>query len=272
MTAPVVAVKGLVKHFELSAGFLGLGKEQVVAVDGVSFELAPGEILGLVGESGCGKSTLGRMLVRLIEPTSGEIRIDGEAVRARTRAERLAYRRRVQMIFQDPYSSLNPRMTVGRIVAEPLVIHGLARRAAVRDRVAELFAAVGLRPDQMGNYPHEFSGGQRQRLGIARALAVGPSVIVADEPVSALDVSIQAQILNLVRDLQEKLGVAFLFISHDIAVVAQVSQRVAVMYQGRIVETGRTIDVLRDPQDAYTATLLASVPMGKRRHHPPPQA
>ena len=272
MTAPVVAVKGLVKHFELSAGFLGLGKEQVVAVDGVSFELAPGEILGLVGESGCGKSTLGRMLVRLIEPTSGEIRIDGEAVRARTRAERLAYRRRVQMIFQDPYSSLNPRMTVGRIVAEPLVIHGLARRAAVRDRVAELFAAVGLRPDQMGNYPHEFSGGQRQRLGIARALAVGPSVIVADEPVSALDVSIQAQILNLVRDLQEKLGVAFLFISHDIAVVAQVSQRVAVMYQGRIVETGRTIDVLRDPQDAYTAALLASVPMGKRRHRPPPQA
>jgi peptide/nickel transport system ATP-binding protein len=233
----------------------------VHAVDGVSFAIYEGETLGLVGESGCGKSTVGRLLLRLIEPSGGSIMVDGADVSQMSKAEMRPYRRQMQIIFQDPFSSLNPRMSAGDIVGEPLMVHGLARGKDRTERVAALFERVGLRPAQMRNFPHEFSGGQRQRICIARALGVGPKLIVADEPTSALDVSVQAQVLELLLELQQTLGLAYLFISHDMAVVERVSHRVAVMHAGRIVELGPRRAVLGDPRHPYTRTLLAAVPI-----------
>ena len=257
---PFFRVVDLVKHFPLSTGWLQRKGPSVKAVDGVSFEVHRGETLGLVGESGCGKTTLGRTLIGLINATSGEVYLEDSPnlVKLKPR-QMLPYRRKIQMIFQDPYSSLNPRMTIGATVAEPLKIHKLAtgNRAA---RVAELLDAVGLSPESAGRYPHEFSGGQRQRVGVARALAVEPSLIIADEPVSALDVSIQAQIINLLQDLQSSLGLAFLFISHDFSVVAHMSHRVAVMYLGKIVEIAPRDRIFDNPMHPYTQALLLAVP------------
>ncbi len=258
---PVLEVENLQKHFPIFKGLLRRQAGSVRAVDGVSFAIAPGETLGLVGESGCGKSTVGRTVLRLIDPTGGVIRIDGEDVTHRSRAELRPYRRRVQIIFQDPFSSLDPRMPAGEIVGEPLKVHGLARAAERRERVAELFDRVGLRRAQMDDYPHQFSGGQRQRIGIARALALRPKLIVGDEPVSALDVSIQAQVLNLMMDLQRDMGLAYLFISHNLAVVEHISHRIAVMYLGRIVEYTDKKTLFTRPQHPYTESLLAAVPV-----------
>jgi peptide/nickel transport system ATP-binding protein/oligopeptide transport system ATP-binding protein len=235
-------------------------------VDGVSFRLYEGETIGLVGESGCGKSTVGRLIVRLIEPTNGSVLLLGKDIAQLQNRELKPFRRQVQMIFQDPYSSLNPRMSAGRLVAEPFITHDLAPNREVPDRVAELFRRVGLRPEQMRLYPHEFSGGQRQRLAIARALALSPRLIVADEPVSALDVSIQAQVINLLTDLRAEFGLSYLFISHDIAVVGHISHRIAVMYLGKIVEIGAKRDVLSDPLHPYTETLIGSVPVPNPHH------
>jgi oligopeptide/dipeptide ABC transporter ATP-binding protein len=273
MTAPLIEVRELSKRFPMQRGLFGGAAGEVHAVDGISFRIDPGETLGLVGESGCGKSTAGRVLLRLLQPSGGEIRYRGEDITGLDAGRLLPYRRRMQMIHQDPYASLNPRMPAGEIVGEPLVIHAVGGRAAQRERVAQLFARVGLRPEQMQAYPHEFSGGQRQRLGIARALALGPELIVCDEPVSALDVSIRAQILNLLMDLQEEEGLAFLFVSHDLAVVAHISHRVAVMYLGRIVELTDRATLFDMPLHPYTEALLASVPVPKvratrRRHEP----
>ncbi|HEX6717544.1 MAG TPA: dipeptide ABC transporter ATP-binding protein [Pyrinomonadaceae bacterium] len=252
----LVSVRGLVKHFPVE------GSDDVVrAVDGVSFEIFAGETLGLVGESGCGKSTVGRCLLRLIEPTAGHIYFKGQDVLALNKKDLREIRREMQIIFQDPYASLNPRMKIGDIVAEPLVIHSQGTKGERRDRVAALLRRVGLDPDYMNRYAHEFSGGQRQRIGVARALALNPKLIVADEPVSALDVSVQAQVVNLLQDLQEEFGLTYLFISHGLAVVEHISTRVAVMYLGRIVEIADAAELYANPLHPYTQALLSAIPV-----------
>ena len=257
----LVAIKDLQTHFPIRAGVLQHPVGWVRAVDGVSFTINEGETLGLVGESGCGKTTLGRTILRLIEPTAGEIRFDGQDVTTLNGSGLKPFRRKAQMIFQDPYGSLNPRMTVGNIVAEPLRIHKLcANKGEERDRVAELLRSVGLAPEHARRYPHEFSGGQRQRIGIARALAVQPKFIVCDEPVSALDVSVQAQIINLLQELQERLKLTYLFIAHDLAVVEHISDRVLVMYFGKIVEEASAGEIYDHPVHPYTQGLLSAVP------------
>jgi oligopeptide/dipeptide ABC transporter ATP-binding protein len=253
---PLVRVRGLIKHFPVENS-----DDVVRAVDGVAFEIFRGETLGLVGESGCGKSTVGRCLLRLIEPTAGEITFDGRDVVSMGKHELRELRREMQIVFQDPYASLNPRMKVGDIIAEPLVIHKIGDRSERRDRVATLMSKVGLDPDYMKRYSHEFSGGQRQRIGVARTLALNPKLIVADEPVSALDVSVQAQVVNLFQDLQEEFGLTYLFISHGLAVVEHISTRVAVMYLGRIVEVASAIDLYRQPLHPYTQALLSAIPI-----------
>jgi oligopeptide transport system ATP-binding protein len=258
---PLVRVRGLVKHFAVE------GSDDVVrAVDGVSFDIYPGETLGLVGESGCGKSTVGRCLLRLIEPTAGEIEFDGRDVLSLGKNEMREIRREMQIVFQDPYASLNPRMKVGSIVGEPLVIHKVGTKQQRRDRVAELLKKVGLDPDYRKRYAHEFSGGQRQRIGVARTLALNPKLIVADEPVSALDVSVQAQVVNLLQDLQKEFGLAYLFISHGLAIVEHISSRVAVMYLGRIVEVATAAELYARPLHPYTQALLSAIPVPDPKH------
>jgi oligopeptide transport system ATP-binding protein len=262
MSEPLLRVWNLSKEFPLKRGLFGRRAESVHAVDGVDFQIDRGETLGLVGESGCGKSTTGRCVLRLIEPTWGDIRFEGRNVRSLGASELRNLRRDIQIIFQDPYASLNPRMTVGAIIGEALIIHRLTKtRRQFHERVVSLLETVGLQADHMGRYPNEFSGGQRQRIGIARALAVEPKLIVCDEPVSALDVSIQAQIVNLLEDLQEKLGLAYLFIAHDLSVVEHISRRVAVMYLGRIVETAPARELYTSPLHPYTEALLSAVPI-----------
>jgi peptide/nickel transport system ATP-binding protein/oligopeptide transport system ATP-binding protein len=263
---PVVEVNDLKKHFPVHKGVLRRAIGHVVAVDGVSFAIGAGETLGLVGESGCGKTTVGRSILRLIEPTAGTIKLSGEDITYLRRTELRPYRCQMQIIFQDPFSSLDPRMSAGAIVAEPLRVHGTVRRKERTASVAELFERVGLARAQMRHHPHQFSGGQRQRIGIARALALSPKIIVADEPVSSLDVSIQAQVLNLLMDLQDERRLAYLFISHNLAIIAHISHRVAVMYLGRIVEHAPTADLFARPLHPYTELLLAAVPAGDLSH------
>jgi oligopeptide/dipeptide ABC transporter ATP-binding protein len=257
----LLEIRDLKKHFPVGDGFLSRNKGSVKAVDGVTLSVNEGETLGLVGESGCGKSTLGRAILRLIEPTSGEVVFEGKNLLALSGRELREMRRQMQIIFQDPYASLNPRMRVGDIVGEGLEIHKLAKGKAKRDRVMELLHQVGLRDDHYPRYPHEFSGGQRQRIGIARALAVNPKFIVCDEPVSSLDVSIQAQIINLLQELQEKMHLTYLFISHDLRVVEHISHRVAIMYLGKVVEIASSETIYRDAKHPYTRALLSAVPI-----------
>jgi oligopeptide/dipeptide ABC transporter ATP-binding protein len=258
---PVLEVVGLRKHFPVRRGLLRRAIGHIRAVDDVSFIIRAGETLGLVGESGCGKTTVGRTVLRLIEPTAGTIKLDGRDITALSRTELRPFRRQMQIIFQDPFSSLNPRMRAGDIVAEPIRLHGGITRQARRERVAELFERVGLRRAQMDSYPHQFSGGQRQRIGVARALSLNPRLIVGDEPVSALDVSIQAQVINLLVDLQRELKLSYLFISHNLAVVEHISDRIAVMYLGRIVEYTDKATLFTRPLHPYTEALLAAVPV-----------
>ncbi len=259
-SSPLLSVRDLKTHFPIKRGILQRTVGHVKAVDGVSFDLAPGQTLGLVGESGCGKTTVGRTVLRLQPATGGEVIFDGKSVFKQSAADMRALRREMQIIFQDPGGSLNPRMRVGRLVGEPLMVHGLASGDELRTRVEDLLERCGLWKQAADRYPHEFSGGQRQRIGIARALAVEPRLIVCDEPTSALDVSIQSQILNLLDDLQDEFGLSYLFISHDMAVVHHVCDRIAVMYDGRIVEVGDRDQVIHDPQHDYTKALLSAVP------------
>jgi oligopeptide transport system ATP-binding protein len=258
--SPLLSVRDLNTHFPVKRGIFQRTVDHVRAVDGVSFDLAPGETLGLVGESGCGKTTVGRTVLRLIPATSGEVIFDGKPVFKQSAVDLRALRREMQIIFQDPGGSLNPRMRVGRLVGEPLMVHGLAKGDELQYRVEQLLERCGLWKQAADRYPHEFSGGQRQRIGIARALAVQPRLIVCDEPTSALDVSIQSQILNLLADLQDEFGLSYLFISHDMAVVHHVCDRIAVMYNGKIVEVGSRDQVIHDPQHEYTKALLSAVP------------
>jgi oligopeptide/dipeptide ABC transporter ATP-binding protein len=254
-SSTLVQIENLKKHFPASGG------QSVRAVDGVSFNIERGETLGLVGESGCGKTTVGRCLLRLIEPTNGEIKFDGQDLLSLGKSEMRALRRRMQIVFQDPYSSLNPRMKVGDIIGEPLIVHSIGNKQERQDRIAELLRVVKLDPDYANRYPHQFSGGQRQRIGIARALALNPDFIVADEPVSALDVSVQAQVVNLLQDLQAQFGLTYLFISHGLAVVEHISTRVGVMYLGKIVELASSAELYENPKHPYTQALLASIPL-----------
>ena len=255
----ILEVRNVKKYFPVGTDFFGRPAAYLKAVDDVSFSICKGETLGLVGESGCGKSTLGRTIIRLYKPTAGEILFDGKAVDDRAAEQQL--RRSMQMIFQDPYASLNPRMTVGDIIGEPLDIHGLASGRERAERIAALLDMVGLSPEYARRFPHEFSGGQRQRVGFARALAVNPSFIICDEPISALDVSIQAQVVNLLERLQEQLGLTYLFIAHDLAMVKHISDRVAVMYLGKIVEMASSTELYRQPQHPYTQALLSALPV-----------
>jgi oligopeptide/dipeptide ABC transporter ATP-binding protein len=261
----LVEAEGLVKHFVARRSIFGRALTHVQAVDGVSFTVEAGKTLALVGESGSGKSTVGRLVLRLIEPTAGHVRFDGQEVFALDAAGTRAYRRKAQLVFQDPYASLNPRMTVGDILGEPIALHGIVPAAQRAERVAQLMNMVGLEPRFAPRYPHEFSGGQRQRIVIARALAVEPKLIVCDEPVSALDVSIRSQVLNLLDDLQQRLQLAYIFISHDLAVVKHIADRVAVMYLGRIVETAPTEELFAHPRHPYTQALLSAIPVPRPR-------
>ena len=260
MTEPLLTVRNLKKHFPIRRGIFSRGKTHVYAVNDVSFEVKRGETLGLVGESGCGKTTVGLSILRLIEPTGGTIHFEGKGLLGLGREEMRALRRRMQMIFQDPFSSLNPWATVAEIVGEGLEIHGLARGKEKKERVASILHKVGLKPEHLGRYPHAFSGGQRQRIGIARALILNPELVVADEPVSALDVSIQAQVVNLMRDLQSEFHFALIVIAHDLSVVAHMSDRVAVMYLGRIVELAPCVSLFNSPRHPYTLALLSAIP------------